>query len=58
MPDLIVIREWDAERFHASVRAWEEKGYQARRETYQIKAEMDPESGKIVHLHTMEMVKE
>jgi hypothetical protein len=58
MDDIVVVREWDADRFHAQVRQWEEQGYVARRETYQIKAEMDPESGNIVHLHTIEMVKE
>ncbi len=57
MEDLIVIREWDADLFHAKVREWEEKGYVARRDTYQIKAETDPETGKIVHLHTIEMAK-
>jgi hypothetical protein len=56
--DLIVVREWDADEFHAKVREREQQGYTARRDTYQITAETDPETGKIVHLHTIEMVKQ
>jgi hypothetical protein len=57
MEELVIVREWDAEQFHAKVHEWEEKGYTARHESYHITAEMDPESGKIVHLHTIELVK-
>ncbi len=56
--DLIVVREWGADQFHAKVREREQQGYSARPDTYQIVAETDPETGKIVHLHTIEMVKE
>ena len=58
MEDLIVVREWDGDLFHAKVREWETKGYSARRDTYQIKAETDPENGKIIHLHSIEMVRD
>ncbi len=57
MDELVVVREWDAERFHARVSELEAQGYVARRDTYQIKAEMDPETGNIIHLHTIELYK-
>lgn len=59
MPDaeLIVIRDFDSDLFHQKVVEMEGKGYVANRDTYKITAEMDPETGNIVHLHTIEMVK-
>ena len=56
--DTIVVREWEAEKFHQRVLELESQGYHAKRDTYRILAEMDPGSGKIVHLHTMEMVRQ
>jgi hypothetical protein len=32
-------------------------GYTSRKGTYQITAEMHPETGAIVHLHAIEMIK-
>jgi len=55
MQDVIVVREWDADSFHRRVLELESEGYEARRDTYRIDPEMDPESGVIIHLHTMEM---
>jgi len=55
MQDLIVVREWDADSFHRRVLELESQGYEARRDTYRISPEMDPETGKIVHLHSIEM---
>jgi hypothetical protein len=55
MPDVILVREWDADSFHQRVLELESQGYEARRDTYHISAEMDPQTGNIVHLHTMEM---
>jgi len=55
MQDLIVVREWDADSFHRRVLDLESQGYEARRDTYRINPEMDPESGNIVHLYTTEM---
>jgi len=55
MQDVIVVREWDADSFHRRVLELESEGYEARRESYQINPEMDPQSGKIVHLHMIEM---
>ncbi len=58
MQDLILVREWDADSFHRRVLELEAQGYVARRETYRILAEMDPSTGNIIHLHSMEMVRE
>lgn len=58
MSDIRVVREWDADTFHQKVLELEAQGYQARRETYKITAEMNPETGLIVHLHSIEMYKE
>ena len=55
MPDVIVVRDWDADSFHRRVMELESQGYEARRDTYRINPEMDPESGNIIHLHTIEM---
>ena len=53
----IIVREWNVEAFHQRVLALEAEGYVARRETYQITPEMSPETGKIIHLHSVEMIK-
>ncbi len=58
MQDVILVREWDADSFHRRVLELESLGYLARRETYRILAEMDPSTGTIIHLHSMEMVRE
>ncbi len=52
-----MVREWDAEKFHARVRELESQGYVARRNTYEIKAEINPETGVITHLHSIELYK-
>ena len=57
MSDVIVIREWDADSFHFRVLELEEKGYVARRETYRITPEVNPETGEILHLHTIELLR-
>jgi hypothetical protein len=58
MPDdLVVVREWDADRFHARVLELEQQGYVARRETYRVTPEMNPETGWITHVHSIELAK-
>lgn len=52
----LFVREWSADAFHQRVLELETKGYIARRETYRITAEMNPETGEIIHLHTIEML--
>jgi hypothetical protein len=53
----IIVREWDSDSFHRKVLELEALGYVARRETYTITPEMDPETGKISHLYTIELIK-
>jgi hypothetical protein len=51
----LLIREWSAEEFHRRVLQLESSGYVARRDTYRITAEINPETGEIIHLYTIEM---
>jgi hypothetical protein len=53
--DAIVVSEWDADAFHRRVSDLERQGYVARRETYRVMPEMNPETGRIVHLHMVEL---
>ncbi len=53
--EVITVREWDSDAFHKQVLELEAKGYVARRETYSIVPEMNPETGKIIHLYMIEM---
>jgi hypothetical protein len=55
MDEVILVREWDADSFHRRVLELESQGYTSRRDSYSISPEMDPQTGNIVHLHTMEM---
>ncbi|MGZ4822530.1 MAG: hypothetical protein ACXVZM_13070 [Terriglobales bacterium] len=57
MNDLVVVREWDADKFHARVMELEQQGYVARRETYRIVAEMNPETGWVSLVHSIELAK-
>ncbi len=57
MQDVIFVREWDADQFHARVMELEKQGYVARRETYRVTPEMNPETGWITHLHSIELAK-
>jgi len=57
MNDLILVQEWDAEAFHRRVLELEAQGYVARRETYRIIPEMNPETGQVIHLHCIELCK-
>jgi len=51
----IVVSEWDADAFHRRVTDLEMQGYVVRRETYRLTPEMNPETGRIVHLHAVEL---
>lgn len=57
MQDIVLVREWDADQFHARVMELEKQGYVARRETYRVMPEMHPETGWITHLHSIELAK-
>jgi ribulose-5-phosphate 4-epimerase/fuculose-1-phosphate aldolase len=52
---VVVVREWDSEVFHRRVLELESQGYVARRESYRITPEMNPETGEVIHLHTIEL---
>ena len=51
----IVVSEWDADTFHRRVLDLELQGYVLWRETYRVTPEMNPETGQIIHLHTVEL---
>jgi hypothetical protein len=55
--DVILVCEWDSETFHRRVLELDAKGYLSRQESYKITAETNPETGKIIHLHSIEMFK-
>ena len=55
MSEVLIVREWNADSFHQRVLQLESEGFVSRRETYRIVPDMNPETGVIVHLHTMEM---
>lgn len=54
-PKTVIVREWDADAFHRKVLILEEQGYAARRETYSITAEVNPETGEVLHLRSIEL---
>jgi hypothetical protein len=56
--DVKIVRDWDADAFHRRVLQLEAAGYTPRRETYTVTPEMDPDTGEISHLHTIELVKD
>jgi len=56
MDNAIVVRAWQPETFHRRVIELESKGYVTRRETYRITPEMNPETGEVTHLYTIEMI--
>lgn len=58
MTQVTMIREWDPEEFHARIVDLEKKGWQTRRDSYKITAEMNPETGLISHVHSIELFKE
>ena len=55
--ETILVREWDPDLFHKRVLDLEEKGYEALRDSYRITAEMNPDTGEITHLHSIEMTR-
>ena len=58
MSMFILVREWDSDKFHERVMKLEEEGFVSKLETYQIEPETDPDTGKIIHLYTIEMQKQ
>ena len=56
MGDAIIVREWNANDFHRRVLEYEKQGYIARRETYRVTADINPETGEVIHLYVIEML--
>jgi hypothetical protein len=54
--DPVIVREWNAQDFHRRVLEYEKQGYVARRDTYRITAETNPETGEVIHLYVIEML--
>jgi len=55
--DVRIVRDWDVDAFHSRVLQLESQGYASRRESYRITPEMNPETGEVLHLHSIELVK-
>ena len=55
MSTVVMIREWDCDTFHLRVLEFETQGYVAQRDSYTITPEMNPETGEIIHLYSIEM---
>jgi len=55
MAEPLIIREWGADAFHKRVLELEKTGYVARRDTYRITPETNPDTGEVIHLHSIEM---
>jgi len=55
--ETITVREWDADAFQRRVLELEAEGYATRLDSYQILAEMNPETGEVIHLRSIEMRK-
>jgi hypothetical protein len=55
MGTVVMIREWNCDTFHRRVLDLESRGYVAVRESYTITPEMNPETGEIIHLYSVEM---
>jgi hypothetical protein len=53
----ITVTEWDPEVFHQQVAQWETLGYKTLMHTYKIKAEIDPETGEVIHQYTISLEK-
>ena len=55
MNDAVIVSEWNSDRFHRLVLEMENKGYVCRQETYRITPEVNPVTGEIIHLHSVEL---
>jgi len=52
-----IVRDWDSDAFHRRVLQLEAAGFTARRETYTVTPEMNPDTGEVTHLHSIELVR-
>ncbi len=51
----IGVAECDSDEFHCKVAGWEARGYRPLLDTYKIAPEMDPYTGRIWYLHSIDM---
>ena len=58
MENTVLVHEWESDAFHRRVMELQSAGYTSRQESYRIIADVNPETGEIVHLHTIEMLRE
>ncbi len=57
MSEVMQVREWGVDAFHKKVLQLESEGFVSRLESYRIVADVNPDTGIVTHLHTMEMYK-
>lgn len=55
MSEVVQVREWGVDAFHKKVLQLESEGYVSRLESYRIVPDVNPDTGIVLHLHTMEM---
>jgi len=55
MSEVVQVREWGVDAFHKKVLQLESEGFVSRLESYRIVPEVNPDTGIVIHLHTMEM---
>lgn len=58
MSQVLLVQAWDADEFHRRVRELDQQGWRARRESYRITADVNPETGEVRHLYAIEMQRE
>jgi len=57
MSEVLQVREWGVDAFHKKVLQLESEGFVSRLESYRIVPDVNPDTGIVTHLHTMEMYK-
>ncbi len=57
MSEVMQVREWGVDAFHKKVLQLESEGFVSRLESYRIVPDMNPDTGIIIPVHTMEMYK-
>ena len=55
MSEVVQVREWGVDAFHKKVLQLESQGFVSRLESYRIVPDVNPDTGIVLHLHTMEM---
>jgi len=53
----VTVIEWDPDAFHQRVAYWEALGYKVLLHTYEVKAEIHPETGEVMHQYSIALEK-